>query len=32
MKKTVLILATLFSIMTQAQENKPQVPQISVTG
>lgn len=32
MKKTVVILVTLFSIMTQAQENRPQVPQISVTG
>ena len=32
MKKVVLILAVVFSTMTQAQENKPQVPQISVTG
>ena len=32
MKKVVLILAVVFSTMTQAQEHKPQVPQISVTG
>ena len=32
MKTTVLILAALFAISTQAQESKPQVPQISVTG
>jgi uncharacterized protein YggE len=32
MKTTVLILATLFAISTQAQEQKAQVPQISVTG
>ena len=32
MKTTVLILAALFAISTQAQESKPQVPQISVSG
>lgn len=32
MKTTVLILATLFGLATQAQDQKPQVPQISVTG
>jgi hypothetical protein len=32
MKKAVLIIATLFAVMTQAQEQKPQVPQISVSG
>jgi uncharacterized protein YggE len=32
MKKTLLILSVVFSTMTQAQENKPQVPQISVSG
>ena len=32
MKTTVLILATLFAISTQAQEQKAQIPQISVTG
>ena len=32
MKKVVLILAVVFSTMTQAQEHKPKVPQISVTG
>ena len=32
MKKTVLILALLVAGISQAQEPKPQVPQISVTG
>lgn len=32
MKTTVLILTTLFALSTQAQDQKPQVPQISVTG
>lgn len=34
MKKTVLILVTLFGLTTfaQSQDNKPQVPQISVSG
>ena len=32
MKTTVLILVTLFAISTQAQEQKAQIPQISVTG
>ena len=32
MKTTVLILATLFAMSAQAQEQKAQVPQISVTG
>ena len=33
MKTTVLILTTLFAISTmQAQDQRPQVPQISVTG
>ena len=32
MKTTVLILTTLFAMTMQAQEQKPQVPQISVTG
>lgn len=32
MKKAVLILTTLFAIMTQAQEQQKQIPQISVSG
>lgn len=32
MRTTVLILVTLFALTAQAQEHKPQVPQISVTG
>lgn len=32
MKKTFLIIATFFAIAVQAQEQKNQVPQISVTG
>lgn len=32
MKSTLLILATFFAISTQAQEQKAQIPQISVTG
>jgi uncharacterized protein YggE len=32
MKKIVLILAVAFSTMMQAQDNKVQVPQISVSG
>jgi uncharacterized protein YggE len=32
MKKTFLIIATLFAVAVQAQEQKNQVPQISVTG
>ena len=32
MKTTVLILTTLFAMTMQAQDQKPQVPQISVTG
>ena len=32
MKTTVLILVTLFALTTQAQDQRPQVPQISVTG
>ena len=32
MKKTFLIIATFFAIVVQAQEQKNQVPQISVTG
>ena len=32
MKTTVLILTTLFAMSMQAQDQKPQVPQISVTG
>jgi uncharacterized protein len=32
MKKAILILVTLFTIMTQAQEQKQLVPQISVSG
>ena len=32
MKTTVLILATLFAMSAQAQEQKAQIPQISVTG
>lgn len=32
MKKTLLILITFFTIMSQAQENKSQVPQVTVSG
>ena len=32
MKKTVLILVTLVGLASQAQEQKAQVPQISVSG
>ena len=32
MKTTVLILVALFALTTQAQDQRPQVPQISVTG
>lgn len=32
MRKAFLILATFFAIALQAQEQKPQIPQISVTG
>lgn len=32
MKKTLLILITFFTIMLQAQENKSQVPQVTVSG
>lgn len=32
MKKAVLILATLFAIMTQAQDQQKQIPQITVSG
>lgn len=32
MKKSILILATIFTIVTYAQDNKAQIPQITVSG